>query len=232
MGIFDKLTEKANAAIQMKDELLAQKNAFSEAKSDKKKELKRELLSSSLGSENCQFEFEGEMTHPFYRSGVGDSRITMDGLSVSPALCWVTETRLLVAYKNTHMHFTGGDPLNIIPSLGDIGRRMTENLNIYIANLDDIHDVKIFDHTLPRSTSGREVGLLITTLNNSYQFASTNPEPNVVLSKLNQPKQAIKVTIENSVVDVPEQLKKFAELRDQGIITDEEFLEQKKKLLS
>jgi hypothetical protein len=31
---------------------------------------------------------------------------------------------------------------------------------------------------------------------------------------------------------VPEQLKKFAELRDQGIITEEEFLEQKKKLLS
>ena len=232
MGIFDKLTEKANAAIQKKDELLAKNDAFIEAKSDKKKELKRELLRSSLGSERSLFEFEGEMTHPFYRSGVGDTRITMDGLTVSPALCWVTETRLLIAYKNTHMHFTGGDPLNIIPSLGDIGRRMTENLNVYIANLSDIHDVKIFDHTFSRSTSGREVGLLITTLNNSYQFASTTPEPSVVLSKLNQPKQAIKVTIENNAADVPEQLKKFAELRDQGIITDEEFLEQKKKLLS
>jgi hypothetical protein len=53
-----------------------------------------------------------------------------------------------------------------------------------------------------------------------------------VLQKLNQPKQAIKVTIESNLTDVPEQLKKFAELRDQGIITDEEFLEQKKKLLS
>jgi hypothetical protein len=40
-----------------------------------------------------------------------------------------------------------------------------------------------------------------------------------------------KVEIGQSV-DVPEQLRKFAELRDQGIITDEEFLEQKKKLLS
>lgn len=78
----------------------------------------------------------------------------------------------------------------------------------------------------------RDVGLLITTLHNCYQFASTNPEPRVVLSKLNQPKQAIKVTIENNLADVPEQLRKFAELRDQGTITDEEFLEQKKKLLS
>lgn len=78
----------------------------------------------------------------------------------------------------------------------------------------------------------RDVGLLITTLHNCYQFASTNPEPRVVLSKLNQSKQAIKVTIENNLADVPEQLRKFAELRDQGTITDEEFLEQKKKLLS
>lgn len=131
MGIFDKLTEKANAAIQKKDELLAQKDAFSESKSDKKRELKRGMLRSSLGSEMCLFEFQGEMTHPFYRSVVSDTRITMDGFTVSPAVCWVTETRLLIAYKNTHMHFTGGDPLNIIPSLGDIGRRMTENLYVY-----------------------------------------------------------------------------------------------------
>ena len=232
MGIFDKLSEKANSAVQKKDELLAKKDAYSEEKSDKKRATKRDFLLGSLNGETRLFEFEGEMTHPFYRSGVSDTRITMDGLTVSPALCWVTETRLLIAYKNTHMHFTGGDPLNIIPTLGDIGRRMTENLNVYISNLGDIQDIKIFDHTFPRSASGREIGLLITTLNNCYQFASTSPEPSVVLQKLNQPKQAIKVTIESNSTDVPEQLKKFAELRDQGIITEEEFLEQKKKLLS
>ncbi len=33
-------------------------------------------------------------------------------------------------------------------------------------------------------------------------------------------------------VDVIEQLKKFAELRDQGILTEEEFAAQKAKLLS
>jgi hypothetical protein len=33
-------------------------------------------------------------------------------------------------------------------------------------------------------------------------------------------------------VDVVEQLKKFAELRDQGILTEEEFAAQKAKLLS
>jgi hypothetical protein len=217
MGIFDKLSEKANAAVQKKDELLAKKDAYSEEKSDKKRATKRDFLLGSLNGETRLFEFEGEMTHPFYRSGVSDTRISMDGLTVSPALCWITETRLLIAYKNTHMHFTGGDPLNI---------------NVYISNLSDIQDIKIFDHTFPRSASGREIGLLITTLNNCYQFASTSPEPSVVLQKLNQPKQAIKVTIESNLTDVPEQLKKFAELRDQGIITDEEFLEQKKKLLS
>jgi hypothetical protein len=43
--------------------------------------------------------------------------------------------------------------------------------------------------------------------------------------------QVDKVEVAQSI-DVPEQLKKFAELRDQGIITEGEFLEQKKKLLS
>jgi hypothetical protein len=73
--------------------------------------------------------------------------------------------------------------------------------------------------------------MTVTTRNSAYQFVSTSPVPSEIIPFLNSKLEFGNVEIIQSI-DVPEQLKKFAELRDQGIITEEEFSEQKKKLLS
>jgi hypothetical protein len=53
------------------------------------------------------------------------------------------------------------------------------------------------------------------------QVAAAQPAPAPVPAQEPQPEK----------VDVVEQLKRFAELRDQGILTEEEFAAQKAKLL-
>ncbi len=58
----------------------------------------------------------------------------------------------------------------------------------------------------------------------AQQAAPPAPEP--------APPAAEQATPPAAPVDVVEQLKKFAELRDKGILTDEEFAAQKTKLLA
>jgi hypothetical protein len=121
----------------------------------------------------------------------------------------------LIAYKNTHPEGT---------KISDAAKLMSEPVNVFITSLDDIHDIQI-------TQFGKSKGMTVTTRNSAYQFVSTSPIPSEITPLLKSSLEVGKVEIGQSV-DVPEQLRKFAELRDQGIITDEEFLEQKKKLLS
>jgi hypothetical protein len=79
---------------------------------------------------------------------------------------------------------------------------------------------------------GRAKGMTLTTRNTAYQFVSTEPIPSELIPFLKSSNAEVGGSDNAQSVDVPEQIKKFADLRDQGIITDEEFLEQKKKLLS
>jgi hypothetical protein len=156
------------------------------------------------------------MVHPKMTTGVQSSRTSFGAVAkASPTICLITKSRLLIAYKNTHPEGT---------KISDAAKLMSEPVNVFITSLDDIHDIQI-------TQFGKSKGMTVTTRNSAYQFVSTSPIPSEIIPLLKSSLEVGKVEIGQSV-DVPEQLRKFAELRDQGIITDEEFLEQKKKLLS
>jgi hypothetical protein len=77
------------------------------------------------------------------------------------------------------------------------------------------------------------LGVRIIVMSQILTLKMVSPHPqdfvNFVMERINRPSSA---TNQPTVaVDVPTQLKKFAELKEQGVITDEEFLAQKKKLL-
>lgn len=71
------------------------------------------------------------------------------------------------------------------------------------------------------------MGAAIASSRSRRREASAQQQQNIASSAQGEPNQD---SVGND--DVVEQLKKFAELRDQGILTEEEFAAQKKKLLS
>ena len=189
---------------------------FLKKQAEKSVEKKRVALDEALSGEEVVLEFTASMVHPKMTSGVQSSRTSFGAVAkASPTICLITKTRLLIAYKNVHPEGT---------KISDAAKLMSEPVNVFITSLDDIHDIQI-------TQFGKSKGMTVTTRNSAYQFVSTSPIPSEIIPLLKSSLEVGKVEVVQSV-DVPEQLKKFAELRDQGIITDEEFLEQKKKLLS
>ena len=189
---------------------------FLKKQAEKSVEKKRVALDEALSGEEVVLEFTASMVHPKMTSGVQSSRTSFGAVAkASPTICLITKTRLLIAYKNVHPEGT---------KISDAAKLMSEPVNVFITSLDDIHDIQI-------TQFGKSKGMTVTTRNSAYQFVSTSPIPSEIIPLLKSSLEVGKVGVGQSV-DVPEQLKKFAELRDQGIITDEEFLEQKKKLLS
>lgn len=189
---------------------------FLKKQAEKSVEKKRVALDEALSGEEVVLEFTASMVHPKMTSGVQSSRTSFGAVAkASPTICLITKTRLLIAYKNVHPEGT---------KISDAAKLMSEPVNVFITSLDDIHDIQI-------TQFGKSKGMTVTTRNSAYQFVSTSPIPSEIIPLLKSSLEVGKVEVVQSV-DVPEQLRKFAELRDQGIITDEEFLEQKKKLLS
>jgi hypothetical protein len=189
---------------------------FLKKQAEKSVEKKRVALDEALSGEEVVLEFTASMVHPKMTTGVQSSRTSFGAVAkASPTICLITKTRLLIAYKNVHPEGT---------KISDAAKLMSEPVNVFITSLDDIHDIQI-------TQFGKSKGMTVTTRNSAYQFVSTSPIPSEIIPLLKSSLEVGKVEIGQSV-DVPEQLRKFAELRDQGIITDEEFLEQKKKLLS
>jgi hypothetical protein len=76
------------------------------------------------------------------------------------------------------------------------------------------------------------LGVRINVMSQIVTLKMVSPHPqdfvNFVMGKINR---TIPPTNPMPAVDVPNQLKQFAELKSQGVITEEEFLAQKKKLL-
>lgn len=189
---------------------------FLKKQAEKSVEKKRVALDEALSGEEVVLEFTASMVHPKMTSGVQSSRTSFGAVAkASPTICLITKTRLLIAYKNVHPEGT---------KISDAAKLMSEPVNVFITSLDDIHDIQI-------TQFGKSKGMTVTTRNSAYQFVSTSPIPSEIIPLLKSSLEAGKVEMGQSV-DVPEQLRKFAELRDQGIITEEEFSEQKKKLLS
>ena len=189
---------------------------FLKKQAEKSVEKKRVALDEALSGEEVVLEFTASMVHPKMTSGVQSSRTSFGAVAkASPTICLITKTRLLIAYKNVHPEGT---------KISDAAKLMSEPVNVFITSLDDIHDIQI-------TQFGKSKGMTVTTRNSAYQFVSTSPIPSEIIPLLKSSLEVGKVEVGQSV-DVPEQLRKFAELRDQGILTDEEFLEQKKKLLS
>ena len=189
---------------------------FLKKQAEKSVEKKRVALDEALSGEEVVLEFAASMVHPKMTTGVQTSRTSFGAVAkASPTICLITKTRLLIAYKNVHPEGT---------KISDAAKLMSEPVNVFITSLDDIHDIQI-------TQFGKSKGMTVTTRNSAYQFVSTSQIPSEIIPLLKSSLEVGKVEVVQSV-DVPEQLKKFAELRDQGIITDEEFLEQKKKLLS
>ena len=189
---------------------------FLKKQAEKSVEKKRVALDEALSGEEVVLEFSASMVHPKMTSGVQSSRTSLGAVAkASPTICLITKTRLLIAYKNVHPEGT---------KISDAAKLMSEPVNVFITSLDDIHDIQV-------TQFGKSKGMTVTTRNSAYQFVSTSPIPSEIIPLLKSSLEDGRAAIVQSV-DVPEQLRKFAELRDQGIITDEEFLEQKKKLLS
>ena len=189
---------------------------FLKKQAEKSVEKKRIALDEALSGEEVVLEFTASMVHPKMTTGVQSSRTSFGAVAkASPTICLITKTRLLIAYKNVHPEGT---------KISDAAKLMGEPVNVFITSLDDIYDIQM-------TQFGKSKGMTVTTKNSAYQFVSTSPIPSEIIPLLKSSSEVGKVEVGQSV-DVPEQLKKFAELRDQGIITDEEFLEQKKKLLS
>ena len=190
---------------------------FLKKQAEKSVEKKRVALDEALSGEEVVLEFSASMVHPKMTSGVQSSRTSLGAVAkASPTICLITKTRLLIAYKNVHPEGS---------KISDAARLMAEPVNVFITSLDDIFDIQM-------TQFGKSKGMTVTTKNSAYQFVSTSPIPSELIPMLKSSNAQVGKVEAAQSVGVPEQLKKFAELKDQGIITDEEFLEQKKKLLS
>ena len=190
---------------------------FLKKQAEKSVEKKRVALDEALSGEEVVLEFTASMVHPKMTTGVQSSRTSFGAVAkASPTICLITKTRLLIAYKNVHPEGT---------KISDAAKLMGEPVNVFITSLDDIYDIQM-------TQFGKSKGMTVTTRNSAYQFVSASPIPSELIPMLKSNDTPVdRVEVAQSA-GVPEQLKKFAELRDQGIITEEEFLEQKKKLLS
>ena len=190
---------------------------FLKKQAEKSVEKKRVALDEALSGEEVVLEFSASMVHPKMTSGVQSSRTSLGAVAkASPTICLITKTRLLIAYKNVHPEGS---------KISDAARLMAEPVNVFITSLDDIFDIQM-------TQFGKSKGMTVTTKNSAYQFVSTSPIPSELIPMLKSSNAQVGKVEAAQSVGVPEQLKKFAELKDQGIITYEEFLEQKKKLLS
>lgn len=190
---------------------------FLKKQAEKSVEKKRIALDEAISGEEVVLEFTASMVHPKMTSGVHSSRASFGAVAkASPTICLITKTRLLIAYKNVHPEGN---------KISDAAKLMSEPVNVFISPLDEISDIQM-------TQFGRAKGMTLTTRNTAYQFVSTEPIPSELIPFLKSSKAEVGGSDNAQSVDVPEQIKKFADLRDQGIITDEEFLEQKKKLLS
>ena len=190
---------------------------FLKKQAEKSVEKKRIALDEAISGEEVVLEFTASMVHPKMTAGVHSSRASFGAVAkASPTICLITKSRLLIAYKNVHPEGN---------KISDAAKLMTEPVNVFISPLDEISDIQM-------TQFGKAKGMTLTTRNTAYQFVSTDPIPSELIPFLKSSNAGVDRTDNAQSVDVPEQIKKFAELRDQGIITDEEFLEQKKKLLS
>ena len=190
---------------------------FLKKQAEKSVEKKRIALDEAISGEEVVLEFTASMVHPKMTSGVHSSRASFGAVAkASPTICLITKTRLLIAYKNVHPEGN---------KISDAAKLMSEPVNVFISPLDEISDIQM-------TQFGKAKGMTLTTRNTAYQFVSTDPIPSELIPFLKSSNAEVGRGDIAQSVDVPEQIKKFAELRDQGIITDEEFLEQKKKLLS
>ena len=190
---------------------------FLKKQAEKSVEKKRIALDEAISGEEVVLEFTASMVHPKMTSGVHSSRASFGAVAkASPTICLITKSRLLIAYKNVHPEGN---------KISDAAKLMSEPVNVFISPLDEISDIQM-------TQFGKAKGMTLTTRNTAYQFVSTDPIPSELIPFLKSSNAEVGRGDIAQSVDVPEQIKKFAELRDQGIITDEEFLEQKKKLLS
>jgi hypothetical protein len=180
-------------------------------------EKKRLALGDVLAGETVVIEFSASMTQPKMVSDLKSTRLTLEAVAKSsPALCWITQSRLLVAYKNVHLEGS---------KISDGLKLIAEPVNVFITSLEEIFDLQVIRF-------GKSDGMVITTRNSICQFVSTNPTVSELVPLLKPSINKSETKDNSTIIDIPEQLRKFAELRDNGIITEEEFLEQKKKLLS
>lgn len=190
---------------------------FLQKQAEKSAEKKRAALNEALSGEEVVMEFTASMVHPKMTSGVQSSRTSLSAVAKSsPTICLITKSRLLIAYKNVHPEGN---------KISDAARLLGEPVNVFITSLIDIHDIQM-------TQFGKSKGMTVTTRNSTYQFVTTSPNPSELVPLLKSNGMEVGRVAIPQPVDVPEQLRKFAELRDQGIITNEEFLDQKKKLLS
>ncbi len=186
-------------------------------KPNKADEDKRTKLREMLSGEKVVLEFAASMVHPKMTTGIQQTRTSVGAVSKSsPALCWITETRLLIAFKNVHAEGR---------KMRDMAKMLAEPVNIFITPLGEIYDIQL-------TKFFKSNGMTITTRNSIYQFVGTAPSPTDLIPYLKDAKTPTSVPESSLSVDVPTQIRKFAELRDQGLITEEEFQVQKTKLLS
>ncbi|NOZ67970.1 MAG: hypothetical protein GXP46_01675 [Deferribacteres bacterium] len=93
------------------------------------------------------------------------------------------------------------------------------------SNISSIDISKGFmGHTITLFASGNKVSMKWISEGNVHAFVNYVKEN--IGKKHSTPIEA------NSNIDIPEQIKKLAELKEQGILTEQEFQEKKKDLLS
>lgn len=185
-------------------------------KVNKAVEEKRKALYEVLNGEPITLEFTVLMSQPSMAQGIQASRVSMRNVSKSsPGLCWITNTRLLIAYKNTHPASS---------KVRDFAKLLGEHMNIFIVGLEEIYDIQV-------GKFFKSETMTLTTRNSIFEFVSTVPRANEIIFflKRNAPTEALPPPPPTS--DVVDQIRKFGELRDQGLLTNEEFEAQKKKLL-
>ena len=186
-------------------------------KSNKTDDKKRIALKEILSGESVVVEFTASMVHPKMTTGIQQSRLSAGAVSKSsPTICWITETRLLIAYKNVQ------------PESGTMmgfAKLLTERVNIFITPLEDIYDIQL-------TKFFKSNGMTITTRNSVYQLLRLTPSPTDLVPYLKDVRTPRNAPESSLSTDIPTQIRKFAELRDQGLITEDEFQKQKEKLLS
>ena len=190
---------------------------FLKKQAAKSADKKTAALNDVLSGESVVLEFKASMVHPGRVSGIQSSKVGLGAaMGASPAICWITETRLLIAFKNMHAEST---------KISDGIKLLAEPVNVYIAPLNEISDIQL-------NKFGKSNGMTLTTRNAVYQFVLTDPSPSEIMPYLKSSENIVKQTNITAPLDIAGEIKKFAELRDQGLITEDDYQDQKRKLLS